>query len=360
MPVLRRAVVTAIIPPNLQPPAVALLERLPTSICGLSLGDIQNLPWLFKREVCPLGAILRPGQGDSGLQSWAVTLAEVAMGAASRSNGSATHVRAEAWVARMCRCVRCRGARMGRESQTCCDWRHAVAVESCACTIACLGANHPFNSRCLCASAPAVCGLATRSVIYAPEASCGNSTEDGGLNATELAVQRIADEYKPITVKLLSAALAAMPATTRKQLTEGLAKQVDSVPGLVAMLPKEVKSAFLSTACYVATPLATLEVDPDAPLLDHVTAGKAYSNEALDLAGLLVGEDKAAVLKDKICADAPKPPPVLAAADSAESDTSTTVGYVKGKISKVARGSMFLLQGMAARLGKTLLPSQAH
>jgi hypothetical protein len=97
----------ALIPPNLQPPAAALLERLPASICRLSLKDVANLPWMFKREVCPLSGLLKPHDGDPtvGLQSWAVTLAEVTMGAASRNNATSAggRARADSWVARMCR-----------------------------------------------------------------------------------------------------------------------------------------------------------------------------------------------------------------------------------------------------------------
>ena len=189
------------------------------------------------------------------------------------------------------------------------------------------------------------------SVIYAPEASCNSTDAAPGLNVADLAVQRIAEDYKPTTVKLLAAALAAMPNTTRKQLNDGLSKQVDSIPGLVAMLPKELKAPLLSAACYAATPLQTLAVDPNAPLLDHVAAGKAYSNEALDLVGLLVGDDKAVELRDKLCADLPKAQPV--GADAA--DGTTTAAYVKDKLTRVARGGMGLLHGIA-RLGK-LLPS---
>ena len=308
---------------------------------------------MFKREACPIGSILRPGQSDTGVQSWAVTLAEISMGAAAKNNSAASRARVDSWVARMCRC----GASLLRTGVGACIRRppNNSRLRRFA-----EGGWHPHGwptglARRPLTLAPALHCLPLYSplpsVIYAPEASCNSTDAAPGLNVADLAVQRIAEDYKPTTVKLLAAALAAMPNTTRKQLNDGLSKQVDSIPGLVAMLPKELKAPLLSAACYVATPLQTLAVDPNAPLLDHVAAGKAYSNEALDLVGLLVGDDKAVELRDKLCADLPKAQPV--GADAA--DGTTTAAYVKDKLTRVARGGMGLLHGIA-RLGK-LLPS---
>ncbi|KIZ07707.1 hypothetical protein MNEG_0239 [Monoraphidium neglectum] len=218
--------------------------------------------------------------------------------------------------------------------------------------------------------------------MYAPEASCGgeNSTELAS-NATTLAVARIAEDYKPTTVKLLTSTLDAMPVGLRKQLTDGLAKQVDLVPPLVGMLPTQVKNVFLSTLCYVATPLPTLEVDPSAPLLQHVAAGKAYSNEGRDLLALLVGDSKAAAIMKTVCDAAPKPrdPP---ASNGTEPSTpvSSAISYVKGAFGSgyslfqgararvgsgitMLQGAAFqagLLQGAASKLVMNLLPSRAQ
>ncbi|KAI8464973.1 MAG: hypothetical protein J3K34DRAFT_438597 [Monoraphidium minutum] len=298
MPLIRRSTITALIPSTLQPPAAALLERLPASVCSLAAGDIAKLPWAFKREVCPLGSLLKPHTGEMawGLQSWGVTLAEVTMGAAGARNTSSGRARVDAWVAKMC------------------------------------------------------------SVMYAPEVACaGNTTFANSLNgtvlesgpaapanATDLAVARIATDYRPIGVKVLSAALAAMSPTARKQLTDGLAKQADTLPTLVGLLPREVSSVALLTLCYVAAPLPTLEVDDSAPLLQQVAAGKAYTNEALEIFGMLVGEDKSHAVMARLC-DMANPTPEPEA---------------KPNVLTVFKSTLSKWQGAAAKIASSLLPTQ--